>query len=388
MDKKIYTLSGIILIILGILLIYETYANNLIDIMFIIGIILIILGICIIILNPANTIKDDLYKNTVKSLNNKKSNLEKETRRIVELDKNYQLDESESIFTSINKQFAERFNEPSIYEKPKKYNPSLNDYEDVKTTTQETQDNKKVLRVNENWNEPTEDLKPIKTEHIKEPPASIYNENETQSYNFKAKYKRPEKITRKPKKRANNPQETKEQITPKIGEKPEEKTKKIKEPTIIPNITNDKNTVPTSQIKDNSYILCDEGIISSKEAFDTIIRDTEEEILIQTPTLKNLSAPSLATISKLRTKLLIKEFDKTQTKYELIINTLTQQGVEIRLLSTIENSNLISDKKKALIISKNHTQELQYGTTYTDIDSVNSITSDFNTLWDIAKEIK
>lgn len=414
--------KGFLLVAIGAIIIYESYIYNLLDIILLAGILILFTGIALLVIALTginNENKKSIYHSTINSINQQKNHIQDETRKIAKMDPIQSNGKSESIFTNINKQFAKKYApieetyitpehnpnqnyEPENFEYPENIviTPEYtNNYSTTDNIIEEEpiEENKNVLNSNGN-------LDSIETIHTEVPPEEIYNNEET--YNFTANYQRPVKVTRKPRKKTNphteedydviipqNRRRTASIITQEDIEKEDQTPQVTLNPTPKPvprkseNVKKEEPKVLERKTDDGSYIICEQGILSSKEAFELIIKNAESNILLEVPNLKDVSVKFLTVMSKMNTKLIIQKFSIKETSYILLLTALMERGVEVKVLNTVNTSNLITDNNQALIISKNIEYGMNYGAVYTDPESIKVIKEDFNKSWDMAHTI-
>lgn len=440
--------KGFLLIAIGIIVIYESYIYNLLDIILLAGIILLFVGLALLfIVLTGRDIQnqDTLYNQTVNTFNRQRNNIGEETRKIVSMDSRNSFNNNESIFTNINRQFARKYNPdvpdevyitPEHNSNPENLNYDFQYPENTVITpetgnnqnsynpepTMETVENKDVLNVNEEWSN-NEELTPIKTEHVQDIPDDIYDDSD--DYAFTSNYERPVMVTRKPRKKSEHHNDDYEAIVPQdrrrtasiITEEdikdddfneeevivpqhdvnpqdviePEPQILEEEEEPIEPEPTVEHVEEPEifeREIDDGSYVICEQGILTSKEAFELIVKNAKSEVLLEVPNLKDLSIKFLTAITKLNTRLIIQKFSIEETSYMLLLTALIERGIDVKVLNVVNTSNLITDDSHALIISKNPEDEMNYGAVYTDAESVKMIKEDFNKSWEIAHDMQ
>ncbi len=441
--------KGFLLIAIGIIVIYESYIYNLLDIILLAGIILLFVGLALLfIVLTGRDIQnqDTLYNQTVNTFNRQRNNIGQETRKIVSMDSKNPINNNESIFTNINRQFARKYNpdvSDEIYITPEHdNNPETPNYDfqypentviTPKTDnnqnshnpepTMETVENKDVLNVNEEWSK-NEELTPIQTEHVQDLPDDIYEDSE--DYAFTSNYERPVMVTRKPRKKTEHRNDEYEAIVPQdrrrtasiiteedikeddfneeevivpqhdvnpqdvIEPEPQilEEEEEPIEPEPVAEPVEEEPEIFEREIEDGSYVICEQGILTSKEAFELIVKNAKSEVLLEVPNLKDLSIKFLTVITKLNTRLIIQKFSIEETSYMLLLTALIERGIDVKVLNVVNTSNLITDDSHALIISKNPEDEMNYGAVYTDAESVKMIKEDFNKSWEIAHDMQ
>lgn len=175
--------------------------------------------------------------------------------------------------------------------------------------------------------------------------------------------------------------------TPDLEEIPD-----ISEITNVPEETitidpNDPESLPIPKLL-NSYVICEKGILTSQEAFEEVANHSKEEILLEAPTIKDMGDRFLSSISKIKTRIIIQEFDLEDISYVLLLSSLIKKGVEIKTLASVDSFNLIGDTSHALIISNSLDEEdFEYGAVYDDKESVENIKELFESSWNIAKDL-
>lgn len=150
---------------------------------------------------------------------------------------------------------------------------------------------------------------------------------------------------------------------------------------------NDPESLPIPKLL-NSYVICEKGILTSQEAFEEVASHSKEEILLEAPTIKDMGERFLSSISKIKTRIIIQEFDLEDISYVLLLSSLIKKGVEIKTLSSVDSFNLIGDTSHALIISNSLDEEdFEYGAVYDDEESVENIKELFESSWEIANDL-
>ena len=150
---------------------------------------------------------------------------------------------------------------------------------------------------------------------------------------------------------------------------------------------NDPESLPIPKLL-NSYVICEKGILTSQEAFEEVANHSKEEILLEAPTIKDMGERFLSSISKIKTRIIIQEFDLEDISYVLLLSSLIKKGVEIKTLASVDSFNLIGDTSHALIISNSLDEEdFEYGAVYDDVESVENIKELFESSWNIAKDL-
>ena len=371
-------ISGFILFVVGILIAYETSVYNLLDVLLIAGLVISIVGIMMMVSyfidsnadKTTNIIKDFLESNDINSSSvnrfNKKQNTKKGPLNV-------------------------RSNIDDFYTK-KDYNElSIEDFERDSSQEHYSDDgyvdrSKSVLNV----------VPQEKTE-------ADFNKK----LNFTPNYEKPLKVTRAPKKREEDyfsqelPRFSEETpkteeikrflseddgksiqvqhqpagLEPKVEEEPQEIKIDVNNPESLP--------IPDSL---NSYVIGQNGLLTSKDAFEQLAVEVNKEIMLEIPSLNNLSDRVLSHVPTIYSRVIIDEFDSDDLSYMFLITSLLKQGVHIRTVPKVHSTNLITDDSFAMIISEDPNQ-LEYGAIYDDRASISSIRADFEKTWDIASNL-
>ena len=138
----------------------------------------------------------------------------------------------------------------------------------------------------------------------------------------------------------------------------------------------------------NSYVICEKGILTSQEAFEEVASHSKEEILLEAPTIKDMGDRFLSNLSKIKSRVIIEEFDLEDISYVLLLSSLIKKGVEIKTLDSVDSFNLIGDTSHALLISNSIDEsDFEYGAVYDDEESVESIKQLFESSWKLANDL-
>ena len=138
----------------------------------------------------------------------------------------------------------------------------------------------------------------------------------------------------------------------------------------------------------NSYVICEKGILTSQEAFEEVASHSKEEILLEAPTIKDMGDRFLSNLSKIKSRVIIEEFDLEDLSYVLLLSSLIRKGVEIKTLPSVDSFNLIGDTSHALIISNSIDEDdFEYGAVYDDEESVENIKKLFESSWELANDL-
>ena len=150
---------------------------------------------------------------------------------------------------------------------------------------------------------------------------------------------------------------------------------------------NNPESIPMPKLL-NSYVICEKGILTSQEAFEEVASHSKEEILLEAPTIKDMGDRFLSSLSKIKSRVIIEEFDLEDISYVLLLSSLIKKGVEIKTLASVDSFNLIGDTSHALLISNSLDQEdFEYGAVYDDEDSVKNIKVLFESSWNLANDL-
>ena len=150
---------------------------------------------------------------------------------------------------------------------------------------------------------------------------------------------------------------------------------------------NNPESIPIPKLL-NSYVICEKGILTSQEAFEEVASHSKEEILLEAPTIKDMGDRFLSSLSKIKSRVIIEEFDLEDISYVLLLSSLIKKGVEIKTLASVDSFNLIGDTSHALLISNSLDEEdFEYGAVYDDEDSVKNIKVLFESSWELANDL-
>ena len=150
---------------------------------------------------------------------------------------------------------------------------------------------------------------------------------------------------------------------------------------------NNPESIPIPKLL-NSYVICEKGILTSQEAFEEVASHSKEEILLEAPTVKDMGERFLSNLSKIKSRVIIEEFDLGDISYVLLLSSLIKKGVEIKTLPSVDSFNLIGDTSHALLISNSIDEDdFEYGAVYDDKESVENIKKLFESSWDLANDL-
>ena len=380
LGEKVKALSGIALVIIGVLVMYATYTYGLIDIFFVVGIILFIVGFVLMIghfvdssANKTRVLLSEILKsednkdknNLNNSLKPKKSNNDSSAPLWVDNNETDYSSLDELNYDDYNGSAEEGFYLDNVYEE---------DYYD---------DSTQVF-------------------NIKEEPA--YEETFDNTLNFTPNYDKPLKVSRRPKKREYS------EVKPISFETAMDRTAEIEkalseEDIIIPTHDDELVSLERDQPREikidinnpeslpvpkllKSFVIGQNGISTSQEAFEALINTVSKEVMLEIPTLHGLSDNFLANIPSIYSRVILQEFSTKDINMVMIVSSLIRQGVHIRTIPKVNTVNLIIDDSSAVIVSENvDDSDMEYGAIFTDRDSISEIRSSFDSTWDMAKEL-
>lgn len=148
---------------------------------------------------------------------------------------------------------------------------------------------------------------------------------------------------------------------------------------------NDPESLPIPKSL-NSYVIFNGGLVTSKEAFDELAVNVNKEIMLEIPSLNDLSDRFLSHVPTIYSRVIIDEFDVSDMSYMFLISSLLRQGVHIKTVPKVHTVNLITDDSHAMIISEGQ-NNMEYGAIYDDRNSISNIRSDFEKTWNIASNL-
>lgn len=368
--------SGIILFVTGLVISYEVLAYNLIDVLLMVGFLIAIVGIILIISyfvdsNAEKTtglIKDFLnsgdFNKSSKTLSNRRNKSDFDSNGpLIMRAENDDYDYGENIDDSGLWEYYE--SEQETTKTPKQFF----DEPDV-------DESKAVLRV-VNHEEKDIDL-----------------DNEL---DFTPTYEKPIKVTRKPKKRSNSPIYDNVPIINETSDKTEEIKKALSQPEVSLkpasqprdieiDINNPERLPVPDSLKGN--VLLGNTLITSNDAFEELAVSVNKEIMLEIPSLNDLSDRFLSHVPTIYSRVIIDEFDLSDISYTVLIASLLKQGVHIKTVPKVHAINLITDDSHAMIISDGYTVgNSEYGAIYDDRTSISNIRADFEKTWSIASNL-
>ncbi|WP_407409422.1 hypothetical protein [Methanobrevibacter sp.] len=379
MGNTIKLVSGFILFVIGILIAYETSVYNLLDLLLIVGLIISIVGIILIISyfveynadRTTNMLKDFLKSNEINT-------------------------------PSLNGGFERK---PKNNDGPIRLSRDFNEYDDTNyddlvLDDYEEYDTSQFLR---------EDYEDDSKAVFNVAPKEEVNVDFDRQLNFKPHYAKPLKVTRVPKKRQDGyfveeiPQFTPENdksdeiirvlkedpIIPVHAEEPAAPVapvvQEVQEPREIKIDVNNPESLPVPKLL-KSYVISDNGVVTSQEAFDQLAINVNKEIMLEIPSLNDLSDRFLSHVPTIYSRVIIDEFDVSDMSYMFLISSLLKQGVHIKTVPKVHTVNLITDDSHAMIISEGQ-NDFEYGAIYEDRNSISNIRANFEKTWDIASNL-
>lgn len=370
MGNTIKLVSGFILLVIGVLMAYETTVYNLLDILLIVAILIAIIGAFMIV-------SYFVESNANKTANNIKEFLESRERN--------------SSFDRKN----------STNEGPLKIRHDYDDFDDVEYEDLVLED----YAESTNNGYYSRSLEDNPKEVLKTVPRQEKELDLDKKLVFTPNYERPLKVTRSPKKRQSD---YFEQETPSIiveNDKTEEIERALEEPTPVEKVDeiptlsarevtqprdikidiNDPESLPIPKSL-NSHIICNDSVITSQEAFDQLAVHINKEIMLEIPSLNVLSDRFLSHVPTSYSRIIINEFDTSDMSYMFLISSLLKQGVHIKTVPNVHTINLITDDSYAMIISEGQ-RDMEYGAIYDDRSSISNIRASFEKTWNIASNL-
>ena len=381
--NTIKLVSGFILFVIGVLIAYETAVYNLIDILLIVGLIISIIGIIMIISYFVD------------------SNADRTTNKIKEF-----LEAREGNGRS----FAglDRVSGKSNSNGPLKVRKDYNDYNEFSGSEFEEiivdhpQDSFDGSYFNDDEDTYDADSKAV----LNVVPQQEKEITFDKQLDFTPYYGRPLKVTRAPKRRkedyfadeipefvVDSPNKS-DEIQRALAEEPIiEPVKEIQTPAAqevaapreIKIDVNNPESLPVPKSL-NSYVLSDNGVLTSAEAFDNLAINVNKEIMLEIPSLNDLSDRFLSHVPTIYSRVIINEFDVSDMSYMFLISSLLRQGVHIKTVPKVHSTNLITDDSYAMIISEGK-DNMEYGAIYNDRNSISNIRADFEKTWNIASNL-
>ena len=371
--------SGIILFVIGVVISYAVLAYNLMDVLMMVGFLISIVGVILIIsyfVDSSAEKTSSLIKEFLNSSDNKSSSVNFSKRKshsdfnnngpLIMKPENDNYDYGKDIDESGLWEYYE--SEDNANKTPKEF-----------FAVPDVDESKAVLRVVDR-EEKDLDL--------------------DKELNFTPSYQKPIKVTRKPKKRLTPIYEDVPSVEESV-DKTEEIKKALSQEELEPEVplTNVSNArdieidinnperlpVPDS-LKGN--VLLGNDLLSSNDAFEHLAVGVNKEIMLEIPSLNNLSDRFLSHVPTIYSRVIIDEFDLSDISYTVLIASLLKQGVHIKTVPKVHTVNLITDDSHAMIISDGYTTgSSEYGAVYDDRASISNIRSDFERTWNIASSL-
>ena len=375
--NTIKLVSGIILLVIGALIAYETMAYNLIDILLIVGLIIAIVGFILLVSYFVE------------------SNAERTTNKIKEF-----IESREGNGPSFGT-FDRKSNKNSS-NGPLKVRKEYNEYDGSEFKELEVDDTPSSDGSYFNDDYEYDESKAV-LNVVPQPEAEVDFDKELE---FTPHYGKPLKVTRAPKRR------TEDYFAEEVPEFVVESTDKSNEiqralaeeaPALEPvrNIpaevapempareikidVNNPESLPVPKSL-NSYVLSDQGVLTSSEAFENLAIHVNKEIMLEIPSLNDLSDRFLSHVPTIYSRVIINEFDVSDMSYMFLISSLLKQGVHIKTVPKVHSINLITDDSYAMIISEGK-DDMEYGAIYNDRNSISNIRADFEKTWNIASNL-
>jgi len=375
--NTIKLVSGIILLVIGALIAYETMAYNLIDILLIVGLIIAIVGFILLVSYFVE------------------SNAERTTNKIKEF-----IESREGNGPSFGT--FERKSNKNSSNGPLKVRKEYNEYDGSEFKELEVDDTPSSDGSYFNDDYEYDESKTV-LNVAPQPEAEVDFDNELE---FTPHYGKPLKVTRAPKRR------TEDYFAEEVPEFVVESTDKSNEiqralaeeaPALEPvrNIpaevapempareikidVNNPESLPVPKSL-NSYVLSDQGVLTSSEAFENLAIHVNKEIMLEIPSLNDLSDRFLSHVPTIYSRVIINEFDVSDMSYMFLISSLLKQGVHIKTVPKVHSINLITDDSYAMIISEGK-DDMEYGAIYNDRNSISNIRADFEKTWNIASNL-
>ena len=372
--NTIKLVSGFILFVIGVLLAYETVVYNLIDLLLIVGLIISIVGIIIMVSYFVD------------------SNADRTTNKIKEF-----LESRENSSRSFAG-FERKSNDDN---RPLKVRKDYNDYDDG--YEEFIVDDYPDPSTSEFYESSSEDNPKAVLNVVPQQERDVDFDKQLV---FTPNYEKPLKVNRAPKRRegdyfvdevpefivepTNNSNDIQdalaqeEPVVEPVLDTPSRITPEVPARDIKIDINNPESLpVPKSL---NSYVLSDSGVLTSQEAFDSLTINVNKEIMLEIPSLNDLSDRVLSHVPTIYSRVIINEFDASDISYMFLISSLLKQGVHIKTVPKVHTINLITDDSHAMIISEGK-NDMEYGAIYNDRSSISNIRADFEKTWNIASNL-
>ena len=374
MGNTIKLVSGFILFVIGILIAYETSVYNLIDILLLVGLIISIVGVILIVSYFVD------------------SNADRTTNMIKEFLESKELNSPS--FGGLERKSSNDVRPLKVRKDYDDYN-EYNDLDYDELIIEEYPDDLDTGYYGDSFEDNPKAVLNVVDREEKEVDLD-------RQLVFTPNYGRPLKVTRVPRKRKT--EYLAEEIPPFVieNDKSDEIQKALLEDTTPaePIIVAQAPEVPEREIKIdinnpeslpvpkslNSYVICNDGLITSQEAFDRLANHVNKEIMLEIPSLNDLSDRFLSHVPSIYSRVIIDEFDISDMSYMFLISSLLKQGVHIKTVPKVHTVNLITDDSHAMIISEGQ-NEFEYGAVYEDRNSISNIRADFEKTWSLASNL-
>lgn len=356
-------ISGIILLIIGIGIAYIAYTNNLIDLILVLGGVISIIGIVLIITYAIDSSADKTRTFLTDHIN--KSNIS-----FSDFTGSQEDSQTQSGPLKVRREF-DNFDEEEFY----------NDDNYIYVE----HDNDEYIE-----NDPSTVLQPRNNDNT-------YGNN----LDFEPNYKKPIKITRQPKRRDRSYFDDEPYVYGGVEDKSESIRQALQEGTPQQNLkspsqkphrdikidVNDPDSLPIPKLL-NSFVIYGHDIITTEEAFAKLATEIKKEVMLEIPSLNDLSDRFLSYIPTIYSRVIIEEFDVSNMAYMILVASLLKQGVEIRTMPKVNTINLLTDDSYGLILSNGRGgNDMEYGAIYTDINAISEIRGTFDKAWKLAHEL-
>ena len=373
MGSTIKLISGFILFVIGVLIAYETSVYKLLDFLIVVGLIISIIGVIMIVSYFVDSNADRTTNLIKEFLESKESNL------------------SSSEMKSDNTNG------------PLKIRRDYNDYEDDLEYEDLVIEDYPDATPGEYYEDPFADNPKAVLNVVQREERDIDLDRQLI---FTPNYGKPIKVTRTPKRRQTD--YIVEEIPPFVVEqdKSAEIKRALEEPAPVVNEVVDTQTLVAPEVAETrdikidindpeslpvpkllkSYVICNGGLITSQEAFDQLAAHVNKEIMLEIPSLTDLSDGFLSHVPTIYSRVIIDEFDVSDMSYIFLISSLLRQGVHIKTVPKVHTVNLITDDSYAMIISDGQ-NDIEYGAVYDDRTSISNIRADFERTWNIASSL-
>ena len=373
MGNTIKLISGFILFVIGVLIAYETSVYKLLDFLIVVGLIISIIGVIMIVSYFVDSNADRTTNLIKEFLESKESNL------------------SSSEMKSDN---ANR---------PLKIRRDYNDYEDDLEYEDLVIEDYPDATPGEYYEDPFADNPKAVLNVVQREERDIDLDRQLV---FTPNYGKPIKVTRTPKRRQTD--YIVEEIPPFVVEqdKSAEIKRALEEPAPVVNEVVDTQTLVAPEVAETrdikidindpeslpvpkllkSYVVCNGGLVTSQEAFDQLAAHVNKEIMLEIPSLTDLSDGFLSHVPTIYSRVIIDEFDVSDMSYMFLISSLLKQGVHIKTVPKVHTVNLITDDSYAMIISDGQ-NDIEYGAVFDDRTSISNIRADFERTWNIASSL-